>query len=153
MTMSDLSELDLEKLDEVGLGPAVARRDTDGPRLRLGVLPRFRAWLWHHRYSAPIALLVVTAVGLVQGWGMSRSPGPMDDEGTYVAQAWAVQTQHKLAHYTYWYDHPPLGWIQISLWTWLTDGFHRAAHAVMAGRELMLIAGIVSAALVFIISR
>ena len=152
-SVSDLSELDVRRLEEVGLGPAAGNEAEPPSRFRLGFLPRFRSWLWHHRYSLPIVSVLLAGIGAVQGIGMTRSPVPMDDEGTYVAQAWAVQTQHRLAHYTYWYDHPPLGWIQISLWTWLTDGFHRTAHAVMAGRQLMLIAGLLSAALVFVICR
>ena len=39
----------------------------------------------------------------------------IDDEGVYVAQAWAIIIFTRLAPYTYWYDHPPLGWIQLSL--------------------------------------
>src|SRR5215217_4607702 len=70
-----------------------------------------------------LGLLVVT--GLVHGLHMTVTPALVttDDEGTYVAQAWAILHQGRLAHYTYWYDHPPLGWIQIAGWAWLTHAF------------------------------
>jgi hypothetical protein len=47
---------------------------------------------------------------------LGGSPQRVDDEGTYVAQAYAVSRLGDLSHYTYWYDHPPLGWIQIAVW-------------------------------------
>ena len=143
------------ELRELGLRVPEIEESRWPRRLRspLGPLRRLRAWFWHHRQSLPLVGLLLLTVGVVQAWGMTRSPAPVDDEGTYVAQAWAVQTQHRLAHYTYWYDHPPFGWIQLSLWTWITDAFHRVSHAVFAGREAMLLAGLISAGLVFVISR
>ena len=31
-----------------------------------------------------------------------------------MAEAWAVYMRGDLAHYTYWYDHPPGGWLQLA---------------------------------------
>jgi hypothetical protein len=76
-----------------------------------------------------------------------------DDEGTYAAQAWAVLYRGELAHYTYWYDHPPLGWLQMALYAGLTDGFHRAATAVTVGREFMILTHLASCALMYILAR
>ena len=67
----------------------------------------------------------VGLLAVVHARGMTSSPAWFDDEGTYVAQAWAVETRHDLAHYTYWYDHPPLGWFVIAAWTWPTQAFER----------------------------
>src|SRR5215203_537592 len=92
------------------------------------------------------------ALGVVHARGMSSSPAWFDDEGTYVAQAWAVQTWHELAHYTYWYDHPPLGWLLIAAWTWPTHGFDRT-WSVVTGRELMLVVHVVSCLLVYVLAR
>jgi Dolichyl-phosphate-mannose-protein mannosyltransferase len=89
----------------------------------------------------------------VQATGMSRAPQRVDDEGTYVAQAWAVQHWGTLAHYTYWYDHPPLGWLLIAAWTAATGAFGRAVSAVAAGRELMLVLQLASAALLYVLAR
>ena len=62
-----------------------------------------------------LAVAVLTVVGgVVHAAGMYRSPARFDDEGTYTAYAWAVQHLAHLGHYTYWYAHPPLGWIQIA---------------------------------------
>jgi len=98
-----------------------------------------------------LGLLAVVAV--VHATGMTRAPQRVDDEGTYVAQAWAVQHWGTLGHYTYWYDHPPLGWLLLAAWTTLTGAFGRAATAVAAGREFMLVLQLVSVALLYGLAR
>jgi 4-amino-4-deoxy-L-arabinose transferase-like glycosyltransferase len=93
-------------------------------------------------------------VGLAHWIGHDRFPGRInDDEGTYVAQAYAVQALNSLAHYTYWYDHPPLGWITMAGYTWLTDAFERLPTAVSAGREIMVWIKLVSAAMIYLLGR
>ncbi|MFF8094125.1 ArnT family glycosyltransferase [Streptomyces sp. NPDC016675] len=97
------------------------------------------------------ALLV--AILLVQGWNISDYPTLSDDEGTYLAQAWAVQQGEGLAHYTYWYDHPPLGWIQIAVLTWIPALISPESMTVGAMRGVMLLISAVSAVLVYVIAR
>jgi hypothetical protein len=109
--------------------------------------------LWSHRVSLVLLLATLAVVAVVQAVGMDHAPQRVDDEGTYVAQAWAVQHWRTLAHYTYWYDHPPLGWLLLAVWTTLTGAFSRAATAVSAGRELMLLVQVVSAALLYALAR
>ncbi|GIF99777.1 ArnT family glycosyltransferase [Catellatospora citrea] len=74
------------------------------------------------RLRSPGSLLVtgITAIVLfVHAWNITGFPAASDDEGTYLAQAWAVQQGLGLGHYTYWYDHPPLAWIQLAALSWL----------------------------------
>jgi hypothetical protein len=97
----------------------------------------------------PLVLLDVV-VRLVN---MGGAPQRIDDEGTYVAQAYAVEYFGQLAHYTYWYDHPPLGWIQIAVYTTLTDAFNREPNAVLAGREAMVVAAGASVLLLGVLAR
>lgn len=136
------------------------------PPLRLAVPePENNAWLprlplarlgqsaRRHRGALALLLIVVALAGVVHAWGMATSPARVDDEGTYVAQAWAVQQGRGLAHYTYWYDHPPAGWIQLAGWTSLTGAFDRAQHAVAAGREAMLLVKLVSCVLLYVLGR
>ncbi|MBM6398777.1 DUF2079 domain-containing protein [Phycicoccus sonneratiae] len=105
------------------------------------------------RGGAVVLLPLLLLVAVVHRVGMYSAPQRIDDEGTYVAQAWAVFHLGELTHYTYWYDHPPLGWLQIAGWTELTGGFDRAPNAVGAGRELMLVLAVVSAALLWLLAR
>lgn len=90
---------------------------------------------------------------LVQGWNITGFPNLSDDEGTYLAQAWAVQQGKGLAHYTYWYDHPPLGWIQIAAVTWLPSLFFPDAVSVAPMRCAMLLVSAVSVVLVYVLGR
>jgi hypothetical protein len=123
--------------------------ESPGPGRR----PRLLERLWRHRWSLALLMGLLTAVAVVQATGMSRAPQRVDDEGTYVAQAWAVQHWRTLGHYTYWYDHPPLGWLLLAAWTTATGAFNRAATAVAAGREFMLVLQLVSAALLYGLAR
>ncbi|MFD3836143.1 ArnT family glycosyltransferase [Streptomyces sp. NPDC058642] len=97
------------------------------------------------------ALLV--AILTVQGWNIADYPTLSDDEGTYLAQAWAVQEGVGLAHYTYWYDHPPLGWIQIAVLTWIPKTLSPESMTVGSMRVTMLLVSAISAALVYVLGR
>jgi hypothetical protein len=142
--------------------PAVAEPDAGPERVeprpveaRPVALPRrtTRSKLW----TLAIAVPVVAVVVLVSAHGALRFPAFADDEGTYTAQAWALLSRHTLSHYTYWYDHPPLGWAQLALGGWILAPLLRivapAADAVGRARLLMLGFTGVTAALVFVWAR
>ncbi|MGW2423560.1 ArnT family glycosyltransferase [Streptomyces sp. NPDC001709] len=108
------------------------------------------------RSSRPDLLLcgaLLTAILVVQGWNIADYPTLSDDEGTYLAQAWAVQQGRGLAHYTYWYDHPPLGWIQIALLSWIPSAVSPGSMTVGTMRLVMLGITGVSAVLVYVLGR
>jgi len=147
-------------MTELDLSPDQRRKldlPVDPPRDPIGGWRSGRAktqvWMWRHRRSILIVSPLVVVVALVRLWGLSHGPGLADDEGTYVAQAWAVQTQHALAPYTYWYDHPPFGWIQMALYTWLTGTFHGTTLHVVAVRQLMVGYAVVDAGLIYVLAR
>ncbi|MGZ6868763.1 MAG: ArnT family glycosyltransferase [Frankiaceae bacterium] len=94
-----------------------------------------------------------TLTAFTHGRGLANGPAFGDDEGTYVAQAWAVQHHGTLAHYTYWYDHPPLGWLVLAGWNVLTGRLLHPSTAVQAGRQAMLVLAVASAVLLFILAR
>jgi hypothetical protein len=131
------------------LAPVPTRRALPPPKRHW-----LRKWLREHWLSLLLVAGLLLAVGIVHAVGYDRFPGRInDDEGTYVAQAWAVQHWHSLAHYTYWYDHPPVGWITIAGYTWLTQAFERLPTAVSAGREFMVVVKLASAALLYLLAR
>jgi hypothetical protein len=105
------------------------------------------------RSSAPWLVPLLAVATAVNAVGLARAPQRVDDEGTYVAQAFAVERYGELAHYTYWYDHPPLGWLQIAAWTTLTRGFDRWPLAVIAGREFMIVVHLASVVLLWFLVR
>ncbi|KOG32767.1 ArnT family glycosyltransferase [Streptomyces resistomycificus] len=108
------------------------------------------------RSSRPDLLLcglLLVAILVVQGWNIADYPTLSDDEGTYLAQAWAVQEGKGLAHYTYWYDHPPFGWIQIALLTWIPSLISPESMTVGSMRGIMLVVSGTSAVLVYVLGR
>jgi hypothetical protein len=111
------------------------------------------AWLRAHGAGLAIVAGLLVAAGLLIGTGIARYPAYGDDEGTYVAEAWAVIAHGHLSHYTYWYDHPPLGWIQLGVLTWILAGLAKGATAVATARHLMLIPALVNTALMYVLAR
>ncbi|MFD9001666.1 ArnT family glycosyltransferase [Streptomyces sp. NPDC059582] len=108
------------------------------------------------RSSRPDLILcavLLVAILVVQGWNIADYPTLSDDEGTYLAQAWAVQEGRGLAHYTYWYDHPPLGWIQIAVLTWIPSLVSPGSMTVGSMRIAMLLVSAISAVLVYVLAR
>src|SRR5918993_5548436 len=116
------------------------QEDRDPGRLR-----RLLSWIAFHKASIAILVPVLVVLAVVQAQGMAGAPQRSDDEGTYVSQAWAVLHLNTLAHYTYWYDHPPLGWILMAGYAAVTGAFTRAQNAVAGGREFMLVLQLISA--------
>lgn len=97
------------------------------------------------------ALLTISAVA--HGYNMFHYPYFENDEGTYASQAWAVLMQGKLAPYTYWYDHAPLGWIFLAVWTVLTGGFFTFGFSLNSGRVFMLVLHIFSSLFLYLIAK
>lgn len=121
--------------------PGSTRRTTTPVRLR------------GSRPDLVLCAVLLVAILVVQGWNIADYPTLSDDEGTYLAQAWAVQEGRGLAHYTYWYDHPPLGWIQIAVLTWIPAHFAPESMTVGSMRAAMLVISAVSAVLVYVLAR
>jgi hypothetical protein len=97
--------------------------------------------------------VLLLAILVVQGWNIADYPTLSDDEGTYLSQAWAVQNGKGLAHYTYWYDHPPLGWLQLAALTWIPSLISPDSMTVGSMRVMMLLVSAVSAVLVYVLGR
>ncbi|HMG44010.1 MAG TPA: hypothetical protein VK611_21945 [Acidimicrobiales bacterium] len=125
--------------------PAFAR-DGPGWRYRVESLPVRRI------QDFAIAATVVAAGAAVHAVHLADAPGRTTGEGVLVGRAWLLDGGLR-THVTDWYDHPPLGWLLLGLWTSLTSAFERAPTAIGAGRELMLVAYVASAALLWILGR
>lgn len=114
---------------------------------------RAAGWLRRNRVDIAVVLVLVTLIGVIHALGMNSFPARFDDEGAYMSQAWAVLTRFDLSHYTYWYDHPPVGWLVLAVYTGLTGSLFRAPYGVAAGREAMLLFNLVSVALLYVLAR
>lgn len=116
--------------------------------------PRGRLTSWAAaRPDLVVALPILAVIVLVQAVNIANFPTVSDDEGTYLAQAWAVQHEGALAHYSYWYDHPPLGWLQIAALSWIPALFDHGMNVVMQARIIMVPVAAAAAALVYLVAR
>ncbi len=104
---------------------------------------------WAEAIMVVFALMGVLAA---HAYNMFNFPRFELDEGTYMANAWAI-TQGMLSPYSYGYGHPPLGWIQIAGWLQLTGGPFTFGNALNSGRVFMLLFAVGSALLVYLIVR
>lgn len=110
--------------------------------------PPRRRWL-----GAVIVALLLAAVGAVMLTNLAGYPARSIDEGIYASQAWSVLERAELAPYTYWYDHPPVGWLLLAGVLGITRGLARAANVVLAGREVIVGLHLVSCALLYTWAR
>jgi hypothetical protein len=107
-----------------------------------------------HARSLLVVFGCLVVAGAAMAWNLHGFPGRVnDDEGTYVARAWAMIGPRHLANYTYFWDHPFLGWAVIAGWLAATGGLARGLPAVMAGRELMLVITLASCTLLYVLAR
>ena len=125
---------------------------TPASTVATGLLAPRRTWGWC-RTLDPVVTLGLALAAILTRASHLGAQGFSDDEGTYVAQAWSVVHHGTLSPYTYWYDHPPLGWLLLSLWQVLTSPFLHAATAVGSGRELMVVLAGLDAALLYVAAR
>jgi 4-amino-4-deoxy-L-arabinose transferase-like glycosyltransferase len=106
------------------------------------------------KHSELICILILLLItGVAHSYNMFHYPYYENDEGTYMSQAWAVITHGKLAPYTYWYDHSPVGWLLISLWTVLTGGIFSFGFSLDSGRVFMLVLHLASTFFLFKIAK
>ena len=105
-----------------------------------------------HSFILVIILVLIMAI-LPHAYNMFHYPYYEADEGTYMSQAWATLTQGRLAPYTYWYDHAPIGWITIGMWSTLTAGFNTFGFSINSGRVFMLVMHVMSSLLILGITK
>jgi hypothetical protein len=111
-------------------------------------------WVALRRTDLSIMFGLLVVCGLVHGIGFDGYPGRInDDEGTYVAQAYAMEFRHSIAHYTYTYDHPFGGWLLMAASFTVTGALHWTSTAVTAGRLVMLVVHLVSCLLMYGLAR
>jgi endo-1,4-beta-D-glucanase Y len=116
---------------------------------------RARAWLNGLGLELPLVLLLGAVALIAHAINMFQYPAldRFDDEGIYIAQAWAVLRQFRLSPYTYWYDHAPVGWMVIAAWMGLTGGPLTFGSAIDSGRILVLLLHVLSVPLLYRVAR
>lgn len=99
-----------------------------------------------------VAALLVVVVG-VTGWGLRLYPALSGDEGIYIEQARAI-LHGRLSPYTYTYDHPFLGWAQLSGLAWVAQRLRLGGSlSVVDVRVVMVLLQACNTVLVYGIAR
>ena len=136
--------------------PALPLPEADWPRAKdagPSRAARAGAWVRAHRLDLCIVGALSLVLGTVHAWGMGRYPAFFDDEGTYVSQAWSVNAFQELSPYTYWYDHPPLGWILLAGWARVVPTFGSDLYSIATARTFMVLIFVLSACLLYVVAR
>jgi 4-amino-4-deoxy-L-arabinose transferase-like glycosyltransferase len=107
----------------------------------------FPIWL-----EGTVVMIVLAFVAVMHGFNMFNYPLYGPNEGTLMANAWAI-LHGKIEPYSYTYDLPPLGWLQLGAWLSLSGGFFAFGNAINSGRVFMLVLTVVSTLLVMLIAR
>lgn len=99
-------------------------------------------------YFAILVAIGLAAIAAMHLYNINGAPAFGDDEGTYMAQGSSALRNGRLAHYTYWYDHPPAGWLQIAL-LMLVPSLVGVDVDVASGRYAMVLYALITAALIY----
>ncbi len=117
------------------------------------VVTEIRQWFARHCAVILFIFSLLLAGGL-HGYNMFYYPYFESDEGTYLSQAFAVREFGELSLYTYWYDHPPFGWITLAAWIDLLQGNWNAfGHSLNTGRVFMWVLHLIQVSIIFFIVR
>lgn len=99
-------------------------------------------------YFPILVAIGLAAIAAMHLYNINGAPAFGDDEGTYMAQGSSALHNGRLAHYTYWYDHPPAGWLQIAL-LMLVPSLVGVDVDVASGRYAMVLYALLTAALIY----
>ena len=97
-------------------------------------------------------VLVMLLTAAVAFTNLTNAPVFQDDEGTYTFQARSIW-EGALAPYTYWYDHPPFGWIQLAAFGWMPDMLGLGGSAVGSMRYVIATYLVINTVLLYALGR
>jgi 4-amino-4-deoxy-L-arabinose transferase-like glycosyltransferase len=122
-------------------------------RMSIVITARWAMQLIHRNLWVALLTVVLITSTVMHAVNMFSFPHYEVDEGTYMGSAWSMFEHGKLSYYTYTYDHPLLGWLQIGAWSELLGGFLAFGSSINTGRSLMLVVAVLSSLMIFLIIR
>ncbi len=102
-------------------------------------------------FEAIAVAFIIGITMVLQALNIFNAPAYTVDEGNAMSNAWAI-LHGMITPYTYTYNHPPLGWIQIAAWVQLTGGLSSFGNAINSGRVFMLLLAGASSLLLYLIA-
>ncbi len=112
-------------------------------------LEKIKGLLLQHKIMLIILGVAVCSMGL----NMSKFPYFEGDEGIYVSRAVALVQDGKFSTGTYWYDHPPFGWLLIGIWLTITKSNILFESLLTSGRVFILIMNLVNVGFIYYIAN
>lgn len=101
------------------------------------------------RWLVAASMLLVLLIGAVN---FGEFPIYSEDEGVYTMQAWSV-LHGELSPYTYWYDHPFVGWVQLAPFVYLAQWLPIGDSFVTGVRLAPLLAMAIDTGLIYVVAR
>ena len=115
--------------------------------LRPGIAARLR------RPDVVVGIAAALLGAIMVSLGLGHSPSFAGDEGIYVEQAWAVG-HGRIVPYTYTYDHPFLGWVQLTPLLAVAEWLHIGGSlSVLSGRAVMVLYAFATLLLTYGVAR
>jgi 4-amino-4-deoxy-L-arabinose transferase-like glycosyltransferase len=105
------------------------------------------------RKSLLILVATLIVVGVLHAQNMFNFPYYQDVEGTNMSNAFSILNEDRLSPYTYAYEEPPAGSYMMSAWMLVNRSIAVFDSPIEAGRALMLVAHILTCALIYAITR
>ena len=97
-------------------------------------------------------LLIIAVAAILAYSNVSNAPAFQNDEGVYTYQARSIWGG-SLAPYSYWYDHPPLGWLQLATFGWIPKLFGLGDSAVGSMRYVVASYLVLNSVLLYALAR
>jgi 4-amino-4-deoxy-L-arabinose transferase-like glycosyltransferase len=107
----------------------------------------------HDRKSLFILTVLLLVVAIVQAQNMFQFPYLHAEEGTQVANGWALRQTGTLSPYTYSYEDPPGGILVLAAWDAVTGDQNTFGFPINSGRVLMLGIHVITVALIYLITK
>ncbi len=119
--------------------------------LRSGARNVPTVWAGRVSWTTIIAVSTLVVAAVAHGYNMFGFPSYFQDEGVYQSQGWHVfaSSDAGFYSYTYWFDHPPAGWIFSGLWMKLTGGWYTFGNSLATGRVFVLVLHLASQLMLF----
>ena len=105
------------------------------------------------RWRKFLLLAVLLLAGTTHAFNMLRFPFYDNVEGINMANAWSILHEGKLSPYTYTYDNPPMGWIQLAVWLAIGSVIPAPETILPLGRVFMLVVHILTVLMIYGVAR
>lgn len=117
------------------------------------ISPSSQALLRSGLTTALVLLPLIAVTEVLRLVNLAGTPARGDDEGAVMAAAYSILHFSDLSPYSFWYDHQPLGALQVAGWLGLSEAFWGSPDDILTGRRFMVLIAVGSAVLLWLLVR